>query len=88
MNKETKNITEENYVIPVDVMLEVALIILQAEIGHEITAVKENKRQIVIGLSYQSDLKFHQEAIKNIDEILRSYHELCSEESDEVNWKD
>ena len=85
---KNKNHIQETYIIPTDVMLEIAQIILQADLPHEIIGVKENKRQIILGISYQSDLKFHQEAIKNIADILKDYQQLCNEESETVNWRE
>ena len=85
---KNKNNVSETYAVPTDVMLEIAQIILQADFLHEIIGVKENKNQIVISVSYQSDLKFHQEAIKNIADILKDYHEICCNENETVNWRE
>lgn len=85
---KNKNYNQETFIIPTDVMLEIAQIILQADLPHEIIGVKENKRQIIIGISYQNNLKFHQEAAKNIADILKDYHKLCNEESETVNWRE
>jgi len=85
---KNKNYNQETYIVPTDVMLEIAQIILQADLLHEIIGVKENKRQIIIGISYQNNLKFHQEAVKNITDIIKGYHTLCSEESETVNWRE
>lgn len=85
---KNKNHNQETYIVPTDIMLEIAQIILQADLPHEIIGVKENKRQIIIGISYQSNLKFHQEAVKNIADILKDYHELCNEENETVNWRE
>lgn len=85
---KNKNYNQESYIVPADVMLEIAQIILQADLPHEIIGVKENKRQLIISISYHHNLKFHQDAIKNINDILRSYHELCSEETETVNWRE
>jgi len=85
---KTKNNASETYAVPTDIMLEIAQIILQADLPHEIIGVKENKNQIVISVSYQADLKFHQEAIKNIADILKDYHEICCNESEAVNWRE
>ena len=85
---KNKNNASETYIIPTDVMLEIAQIILQADLPHEIIGVKENKNQIILSVSYQSDLKFHQEAIKNIADILNDYYEICCNESETVNWRE
>jgi len=85
---KTKNNASEIYTVPTDVMLEIAQIILQADFSHEIIGVKENKNQIIMSISYQSDLKFHQEVIKNIADILKDYHEICCNENETVNWRE
>ena len=88
MNNKNKIYQQETFAIPNDVMMEVAQIILQASLSHEIIGIKENKRQIIIGISFQSQLKFHQDAVKNIQDIIKVYHELCFAESEAVNWKE
>ncbi|MHB8260350.1 MAG: hypothetical protein ACYDCN_05720 [Bacteroidia bacterium] len=85
---KNKDYDSETYVIPTDVMVEIAQVILQADLPHEIIGVKENKAQIVFSISHQSNLKFHQEAIKNIDEILREYQILCSGQTETVDWRE
>jgi hypothetical protein len=85
---KNKNSTEETLSVPTDVMLEIAQIILQAELPHEIIGVKENKSQIIIGISFQADLKFHQDALKNIQDILKAYHDLVHTEHEDIDWRD
>jgi hypothetical protein len=84
--KNNKNTDQETYIVPTDVMLEIAQIILQADLPHEIIGAKEHKRQLIISIYYQSDLKFHQEAIKNIVSILDAYKDLCDEENGMADW--
>jgi len=85
---KNNNHISETFIIPSDVMLEIAQTILQADLQHEIIGVKENKSQIVFNISYQPDLKFHQQAIKNMKDILKDYHELYSEEYIDKNWRE
>jgi hypothetical protein len=85
---KSKNYFTENYNVPTDIILEISQIILQADLPHEIIAVKENKQQIILSISHQKDLKFHKEAIKNINDILKDYCDLCYQESETVNWRE
>jgi hypothetical protein len=85
---KNKNHISETYTVPTDVMLEIAQIIVQADLPHEIIGVKENKRQVVLEISYQADLKFHQQAIDNITDILREYKKLCNEDTENINWRE
>ena len=85
---KNKNYEQQTFIVPCDMMLEIAQIILQADLPHEIVGVKENKRQVVICISCQGNLKFHQQAIENIEAVLKDYHDLCSEESKTVNWRE
>jgi hypothetical protein len=86
--KNSKNEDQETYIIPTDVMLEIAQIILQADLPHEIIGVREHKRQLIINVNYQPGLRFHQEAIKNIVSILEAYKDICDEENEIVNWRE
>jgi hypothetical protein len=88
MKQDSKNYTQEKFIIPTDILLEIAQIILQADLPHEIVEVKENKGQIVMSISYQINLKFHQEAIKNVNSILQEYHDLCHTERETIDWRD
>ena len=85
---KNKDHTSETYSIPADVMVEIAQIILQADLPHEIIGVKENQAQIIFSISHQSHLKFHQEAMKNIADILKEYQILCSSETETVDWRE
>ncbi|MEO8760396.1 MAG: hypothetical protein ABI388_04570 [Bacteroidia bacterium] len=85
---KNKNHISETYTVPTDVMLEIAQIIVQADLPHEIIGVKENKRQVVLEISYQADLRFHQQAIDNITDILREYQVLCNEDTENINWRE
>ncbi|HEX7413662.1 MAG TPA: hypothetical protein VF411_06405 [Bacteroidia bacterium] len=87
MNKN-KDYTLETYAIPADVMVDIAQIILQADLPHEIIGVKENKGQVMLDISHQTHLKFHQEAMKNIADILKEYQQLCCDESETTNWRE
>jgi hypothetical protein len=87
MNIISKSDEQETFLVPSDVMLEIAQIILKADLAHEIIGTKENKRQILISVRYQAYLKFHQDALKNINDILSAYQDLCNEESETVNWR-
>jgi len=69
-----------NFCIPCDVMIEIAEIILQAELPHNITGVEENKRELLFTLNYSPDFKTHQLAIENIKTILIQYHQLYGDE--------
>ena len=89
MNKsKDQNYISEVYGIPADVMLEIAQIIVQADLPHEIQNVKANKGQIIMEINHQPDLKFHQKAVENIADILKEYQELCNEETENVNWRE
>jgi len=87
-NNKSQNYVLETYTVPTDVILEIAQIIVQADLPHEIICVKEHKRQVVLEISHQPDLKFHQKAIENIMDILKEYRELCNEEIKNVNWRE
>lgn len=88
MKLDNKNYSQETFAVPTDVVLEIAQIILHADLPHEIVGVKENKGQILVSISYQTNLKFHQEAIKNVNSILQEYHDLCHAEHDTINWRE
>jgi hypothetical protein len=85
--KETEYLTEE-CIIPMDVFIDIARIISQAELPHKIIRVIENKNQVEMQLSYQKNLTFHKKAEKNIHDILFSYDTYRNEDTGTINWKD
>ncbi|MCX6183003.1 MAG: hypothetical protein NT150_13875 [Bacteroidetes bacterium] len=82
-----KGFEKESYAIPADIIPEIAQIILQTGLPHEIIGVKENCRQVIIEIAYKSNFKFHSQAIDNISDLLKDYHELRSEEGNNINWR-
>jgi len=85
---KNKDYTSDTYAIPTDVMVEIAQVILQADLPHEIINVKESKGQIIFSISHQANLKFHQKAIKNISDIIEEYQTLCSNDEETNDWRD
>ena len=85
---KNKDYTSETYAIPADVMIEIAQIILQADLPHEIISVKVSKGQIIFSISHQANLKFHQKAIKNITDIIEQYQILCSSDEETNDWRE
>ena len=85
--KHPKHLKTEHYPVPTDVFCEIAEILLQTGLPHEIVAIKENRRAVVLCISYEEKSKFHQAAISNLEEILKSYHELCFDDRTS-SWRD
>ena len=85
---KNKDYTTETYVIPADVMVAIAQIILQADLPHEIIGVKESKGQIIFSISHQANLKFHQKAIQNITDIIEEYQTLCGNDEETNDWRE
>ncbi len=83
-----KDYTVETYAIPTDVMVEIAQIILQADLPHEIIGIKERKGQIILSISHQVNLKFHQKAIKNITDIIEEYQTLSGNDEETNDWRE
>ena len=78
----------ERYIIPSELMFEIAQVILQVDFVYEIIGVKENRRAIVLCIEYDAKSKLHQQAIDNIEEILQAYHEICYDKDERVNWRE
>jgi hypothetical protein len=74
------NQSSVNFFIPCDVMVEIAEVILQAELGHNIIGVEENKRELLFTIYHRPDFKLHQFAMENIKAILIQYHQLYGNE--------
>ena len=83
-----RQLQSERYLIPSDVICEIAQIILQAALSHEIVGVKDDRRVIVLFVQYDEKSKIHNQAIENIAEILQSYHEICFDGDNRINWRE
>jgi hypothetical protein len=88
MSAENKNYSNKSIAIPCEVMTELAQIIIQADLPHEIIGVREAKGQIIMRISYQPNLKFHQQAIENIDALLEAFKDLHDCEQELYNWRE
>ena len=86
MNHNLKQ--SERFLIPGDVIFEIAQIILQVGLSHEIVDVKEDRRLIVLCVEYDGKSTLHKQAIENITEILQTYHDIFFNGDKRMNWRE
>jgi hypothetical protein len=78
---------EESYVIPADIMTDVARIILQAGLSHQIIDANQERQEITLRIGYTKTSKFHQQALKNLYDLITDYNELRYEGSTDIDWQ-
>jgi hypothetical protein len=83
-----KELKSERYVIPCDIVCEIAQIILQANLKHEIVGVKDERRVIILLVEYDEHSKFQVQAVENIEEMLHSYHSICFNGDNRISWRE
>jgi hypothetical protein len=87
MNTETQS-GNLSYAISRDIILEVLDILIYAGLNYEITEIKGNQSLALFNILRVGDTKFQQEAIKNIDGIIRDYDFFRRQEQDKVMWRE
>jgi hypothetical protein len=85
--EKDRNIKEKEINVPLDVMMDVASIIIETEMQTSISGINENKNVIQITLLYPDGLGYYQKAIENIEAILLDYRHYRYEEED-GDWRD
>lgn len=84
----SQKLQSERCLVPSDVICEIAQIILQAGLSHEIVGVKDDRRVIILSIEYDEKSAFHNQAMDNIEEILHSYHEICFNGDKRIDWRE
>lgn len=84
---KTENI-EESIQVPLDMMLDVLIIIVREGLKHQISHVIPVRSLITIDLTYNKNDVRTGEAINNIQELLKDYRHYRSWEDADVNWRE
>lgn len=85
--KDQKEITEESFKVPTDMMMDVLFIIVKENLKHEIIEVLPNRNLIVIAVSYDKKSSRHLNVVSNIQSHIADYNQYRSWESEEFNWR-
>lgn len=67
------------YTVPIDVVIDIAEILVESRIQHSIKAIKEEKHAIVLRLLVEPE---HAKAVENIEKILEEYNHLLAGTAD------
>lgn len=86
--KTDKNIAEETIKIPMDMMMDILIIVVKEELKHEIVNVIPNRNTVIIEIVYDRSNQRAEKAINNIQSLLAEYQQYRSWEHEEVNWKE
>jgi hypothetical protein len=82
-----KEITEETIRIPVDMSIDVLVIIVKEKLKHEIIEVIENRSLIIIEVWYEKNTPKHQNVLYEIRTMLEDYNNFRFKEAEKVNWR-
>ncbi len=85
--EKDRNTKQKEINVPMDVMMDVASIIIETEMQSSISGINENKNVIQITLRYPGGMGYYQKAIENIEAILLDYRHYRHEEED-GDWRD
>jgi hypothetical protein len=86
--KETKNIVEESVKIPSDMIIDVLAIIVKEGLKHEVLEVMENRKTIILGVTYDKNSPKHQKIMENIQNQLADYECYRWSENEQINWRE
>lgn len=85
--KEEREIIEETVKIPLDMVIDVLVVIVKEKLTHEIVQIIENRSLIVIVISYDKNFSRHQNVLYDIRTMLEDYDNFRSVEEENVNWR-
>jgi hypothetical protein len=84
--EKNRSIKRKEIIVPLDVMMDIAKIIVETEMESAITALNENKNTVQITLGFPEELNYYKKALDNIESILNDYkHYRFEEEADD--WR-
>lgn len=67
------------YTVPIDVLMDIAEIIVKHQLQHQITDIKENANAILLKLTFST---YQDNAKKNVEQILNEYAGFMKEMED------
>lgn len=85
--KDIKEISEENFNVPSDMLMDIFSIIVKEELKHEVIDVIHNRSLVVIAISYDKNSKKLTKVLQNIQGLLEDYKHFRSGENEEINWR-
>jgi hypothetical protein len=85
--EKNRSIKQKEITVPLDVMIDIAKIIVETEMESTITGLNENKNTVQIMLGFPEELNYYKKALDNIDSILTDYKYYRFEEEAE-DWRD
>lgn len=86
--KDIKEISEENFNVPSDMLMDIFSIIVREELKHEVIEVLQNRSLVVIAISYDKNSKKITRVLQNIQGLLEDYKHFRSGENEEINWRE
>ena len=85
--EKNRSIKRKEITVPLDVMMDIAKIIVETEMESAIIGLNENKNTVQIVLAFPEGLNYYKKALDNIDSILADYKHYRFEEEAE-DWRD
>lgn len=85
--EKSKSIKRKEITVPLDVMMDIAKIILETEMESTIIGLNENKNTVQLLIGFPEGLNYYKKALDNIDGILAEYKYYRFEEEAE-DWRD
>jgi len=85
--EKNRSIKRKEITVPLDVMIDIAKIIVETEMESAITGLNENKNTVQIVIAFPEGLNYYEKALNNIDSILADYKYYRFEEEAE-DWRD
>jgi len=79
---------EQSIKIPMDMAIDVFKVIVKENIKHEVAQVDETRGLFVVIVRPGKNISRHEEALKNIQEMLLDYQEYRFSENEELDWRD
>lgn len=85
--EKNRSIKRKEINVPLDVMIDIAKIIVETEMESAITGLNENKNTVQTVIAFPEGLNYYKKALDNIDNILADHKHYRFEEEAE-DWRD
>lgn len=86
--KDRDKLTEETFKIPLDILLDILVIIVKEGLKHEIIEVFPNRALVLMTVFYNKESAKAQKAVRNMENLILDYEYLRYSENEELNWRE
>ncbi len=86
--KDTDDLTEETFKVPLDILLDILTIIVKEGLKHEVIEVFPNRSLVLLAVFYKENSVRGQSVVRNLGNLILDYEHIRHSENEELNWRE